>query len=83
MSKGGKGRKDRRYAKRTTRALWRRYERDLETILTLKDMFGDTHPEHSKLLDLLAQNTLICQGMVEDFYRVTWGSIPDSWDSDV
>lgn len=56
-------------------------DRALGKIVSLHEQFGPVHPEYASLLEAIAKGLLLEQGLLEDFWRLAWGSLPGNWDS--
>ena len=72
----------RRFAKRKTRATYRRLDTAMVDVLELKDMFEGTAPEYVQLLENLATGLLVLQEQIVAFYTLAWGEAPGDWYSD-
>jgi hypothetical protein len=77
------GKNDRRFVKRKTRRLYVAIDRNIQTVLDIKAVFEDTHPEHAVLLTGIARAFLTVQKLLEKFYVLTWGHEPKDWYADV
>ncbi len=75
-------RKERRYAKRSTRWCYRMMDKSLAYLQNLHTIFAPTHPGHAELLELIATMQLQTQQKLEEFYRLTWGTVPGDWYQD-
>lgn len=69
--------KKRRDLKRLAAHAYNDLDRCLYNLHTLNEMFAPHHPEHSELIQTLAQGCLTVQGGIESLWRDAWGSPPE------
>lgn len=56
-------------------------DRALGKIAWLHQQFNPVHPDYGQLLEAIAKGLILTKGLLEDFYRIAWGSDPADWDS--
>jgi len=72
-----------RYAKRTSKAIYRKFDSLLADMLAMRDIYQDDHPELADAIDTAGHGIMMAQELWIAFHAACWGSIPSDWSSDV
>jgi hypothetical protein len=68
-------------AKRRAARVWRHFEKALDQMAVVREMFAEHHPEYAEAIDTIAMQVCIVQSEWEDFWRSAWGELPENIES--
>jgi hypothetical protein len=68
-------------SKRRVARAYLNLERTLDQLAVLYHVFKEPHPELAEALMLLAQQVIVAQDMLVQFWETCWGEPPENWES--
>lgn len=70
--------KTKQLAKRRMARIWQHLDEAVQMLVVEYGLFTYSHDDYAELLKMIAQQIMIVQSEIEDFWREAWGELPEN-----